>query len=127
MHRRHIQPDQWMEPKDQRKVDIFIIFAMCAARQALDDAIGILPPKRALRHRHDDRLGGSAACPVLPIRALLLKDARPAQDNHHSSFRVVLINLASGYVSIEHGLKGPNHAVVTACSTGAHRDRRCSG
>ena len=60
-------PDQWMEPKDQRKVDDFIIFAMAAARQALDDADWHPDDRRGpMRDRHPDRLRASAACPASP-------------------------------------------------------------
>jgi len=111
--------DQWMEPKEQRKVDGFIIFAMAAARQALDDA-GWRPLS------HDDQIAtgvsigsGIGGIEGIAETALVLKDRGPRRV---SPFFVPgrLINLAAGYVSIEFGLKGPNHAVVTACSTGAH-------
>ena len=112
-------PDQWMEPKEQRKVDHFIVFAMCAARQALEDA--------AWKPATDDDqaatgvLIGSGIGGIEGIAetAVVLKERGPRRV---SPFFVPgrLINLAAGYVSIEFGLKGPNHAVVTACSTGAH-------
>ncbi len=111
--------DQWMEPKEQRKVDDFIIFAMCAARQALDDA-GWHPKS------HEDQVttgvmigSGIGGVEGIADTALQLKERGPRRV---SPFFIPgrIINLASGYVSIEHGLKGPNHAVVTACSTGAH-------
>jgi 3-oxoacyl-[acyl-carrier-protein] synthase II len=112
-------PDQWMEPKEQRKVDDFIVFAMCAARQALDDA-GWHPASR------DDQVttgvvigSGIGGVEGIADTAVTLKERGPRRV---SPFFIPgrLINLASGYVSIEFGLKGPNHAVVTACSTGAH-------
>src|SRR5215475_10310526 len=112
-------PDQWMEPKEQRKVDHFIVFAMCAARQALEDA--------AWKPATDDDqaatgvLIGSGIGGIEGIAetAVVLKERGPRRV---SPFFIPgrLINLAAGYVSIEHGLKGTNHAVVTACSTGAH-------
>src|SRR6266404_3707728 len=111
--------DQWMEPKEQRKVDDFIIYAMCAARQALDDA-GWRPTE------YDDRIStgvligsGIGGLEGIAETAIVLKEKGPRRV---SPFFIPgrLINLASGYVSIEFGLKGPNHAVVTACSTGAH-------
>src|SRR5258707_6880498 len=112
-------PDQWMEPKDQRKIDDFIIFAMCAARQALDDADwhpATEEDKCATGTLIGSGIGGLFRN---ADTALLLKERGPRKV---SPFFIPgrLINLASGYVSIEHGLKGPNHAVVTACSTGAH-------
>src|SRR5215217_690214 len=112
-------PDQWMEPKDQRKVDDFIIFAMCAARQALDDADwhpSTEDDKCATGTLIGSGIGGLSG---IADTALLLKERGPRKV---SPFFIPgrLINLASGYVSIEFGLKGPNHAVVTACSTGAH-------
>ncbi len=112
-------PDQWMEPKDQRKVDDFIIFAMAAARQALDDAQWH-PATEADRCATGTLIGsGIGGLNGIAETALLLKERGPRKV---SPFFIPgrLINLASGYVSIEHGLKGPNHSVVTACSTGAH-------
>ncbi|UFX48471.1 beta-ketoacyl-ACP synthase II [Bradyrhizobium sp. 41S5] len=112
-------PDQWMEPKDQRKVDDFILYAMCAAKQALDDADW--HPKSDEDQFATGTMIGSGIGGLTGIAetAVLLKERGPRRI---SPFFIPgrLINLASGYVSIEHGLKGPNHAVVTACSTGAH-------
>ena len=112
-------PDQWMEPKDQRKVDDFIIFAMAAARQALDDA-DWHPQSEEDKCGTGTLIGsGIGGLSGIADTALLLKERGPRKV---SPFFIPgrLINLASGYVSIEHGLKGPNHSVVTACSTGAH-------
>jgi len=112
-------PDQWMEPKDQRKVDDFIIFAMSAAKQALDDA-NWHPATEEDRCATGTMIGsGIGGLSGIADTALLLKERGPRKV---SPFFIPgrLINLASGYVSIEHSLKGPNHAVVTACSTGAH-------
>ncbi len=112
-------PDHWMEPKDQRKVDDFIIFAMCAAKQALDDA-GWHPASEEERCATGVMIGsGIGGLSGIADGAVLLKERGPRK---LSPFFIPgrLINLASGYVSIAHGLKGPNHAVVTACSTGAH-------
>src|SRR5437763_3521966 len=112
-------PDQWMEPKEQRKVDDFIIFAVCAAQQALEDA-GWKPARYAEQTRTGVMIGsGIGGLTGIAETAIVLKERGPRRV---SPFFIPgrLINLASGYVSIEHGLKGPNHAVVTACSTGAH-------
>jgi 3-oxoacyl-[acyl-carrier-protein] synthase II len=112
-------PDQWMEPKEQRKVDDFIVFAMAAARQALDDA-NWHPASEEDRCATGTMIGsGIGGLNGIAETAVLLKERGPRRV---SPFFIPgrLINLASGYVSIEHGLKGPNHAVVTACSTGAH-------
>jgi 3-oxoacyl-[acyl-carrier-protein] synthase II len=111
--------DQWMEPKEQRKVDDFIIFGMAAARQALDDA-NWHPTNEEDRCATGTMIGsGIGGLNGIAETAILLKERGPRRV---SPFFIPgrLINLASGYVSIEHGLKGPNHAVVTACSTGAH-------
>jgi 3-oxoacyl-[acyl-carrier-protein] synthase II len=112
-------PDHWMEPKEQRKVDDFIIFAMGAAKQALDDADW--HPQQYEDQITSGVLMGSGIGGVEGIAetALLLRDRGPRRV---SPFFIPgrLINLASGYVSIAHSLKGPNHAVVTACSTGSH-------
>ena len=111
--------DEWMEPKEQRKVDDFIIFAMAAATQALNDA-------NWHPRDYDDQIvsgvlfgSGIGGVEGIAETAVLLRDRGPRRV---SPFFIPgrLINLASGYVSIAHSLKGPNHAVVTACSTGAH-------
>jgi 3-oxoacyl-[acyl-carrier-protein] synthase II len=112
-------PNRWMEPKEQRKVDEFICFAMCAAAQALDDA-GWKPKDYDAQVRSGVMIGsGIGGIEGIAETALLLKERGPRRV---SPFFIPgrLINLAGGYVSIEFGLKGPNHAVVTACSTGAH-------
>jgi 3-oxoacyl-[acyl-carrier-protein] synthase II len=112
-------PDQWMEPKDQRKVDDFIIYGMAAARQALDDA-NWHPSTEAERIATGVMIGsGIGGLSGIADTAIQLKERGPRKV---SPFFIPgrLINLASGYVSIEFGLKGPNHSVVTACSTGAH-------
>ena len=111
--------DQWMEPKEQRKVDDFILFAMAAAKQALDDADW--HPEEYEDQITSGVLIGSGIGGIEGIAetALLLRDRGPRRV---SPFFIPgrIINLASGYVSITHSLKGPNSAVVTACSTGAH-------
>ena len=112
-------PDHWMEPKEQRKVDHFIVYAMCAARQALEDS-GWKPTTDEARNATGVMIGsGIGGIEGIAETAILLKERGPRRV---SPFFIPgrIINLASGYVSIEHGLKGPNHAVVTACSTGAH-------
>ncbi|ACA17603.1 3-oxoacyl-(acyl-carrier-protein) synthase 2 [Methylobacterium sp. 4-46] len=112
-------PDAYMEPKEQRKVDPFIVYAMAASAQALDDA-GWHPTT------HEDQcatgvLIGSGIGGIGGIydASVTLFEKGPRRI---SPFFIPgrIINLASGQVSIAHGLKGPNHAVVTACSTGAH-------
>ena len=112
-------PDQWMEPKEQRKVDEFIVYAMSAAEQALKDS-GYEAKTQEQQERSGVLIGsGIGGLSGIADTALLLKEKGPRRV---SPFFIPgrLINLASGYVSIRHGLKGPNHAVVTACSTGAH-------
>jgi 3-oxoacyl-[acyl-carrier-protein] synthase II len=112
-------PDQWMEPKEQRKVDEFIVYAMCAARQALDDA-GWRPQSYEDQTNTGVMIGsGIGGIEGIADVAVTLREKGPRRV---SPFFIPgrIINLASGFVSIEFGLKGPNHAVVTACSTGAH-------
>jgi 3-oxoacyl-[acyl-carrier-protein] synthase II len=112
-------PDQWMEPKEQRKVDDFIVYAMCAAKQALDDA-GWRPQSYDEQTRTGVLIGsGIGGVEGIAANAVILHEKGPRRI---SPFFIPgrIINLAAGYVSIEFGLKGPNHAVVTACSTGAH-------
>jgi 3-oxoacyl-[acyl-carrier-protein] synthase II len=112
-------PDDWMEPKEQRKVDDFIIFGVAAAAQALKDADWA--PKTYQDQIETGVMIGSGIGGLGGIceTALILHEKGPRRV---SPFFVPgrLINLISGHVSIMHGLKGPNHAVVTACSTGTH-------
>jgi len=112
-------PDQWMEPKERRKVDDFILFAMSAAKQALDDA-GWHPESYEDQTMTGVLIGsGIGGIEGIAETALLLQERGPRRV---SPFFIPgrIINLASGYVSIAHSLKGPNSSVVSACSTGAH-------
>ncbi len=112
-------PDEWMEPKEQRKVDEFIVYAMAAADQALADA-GWKPEKYEDQIRTGVLIGsGIGGLTGIVEAGYTLRDKGPRRV---SPFFIPgrLINLASGQVSIRYGLRGPNHAVVTACSTGAH-------
>jgi 3-oxoacyl-[acyl-carrier-protein] synthase II len=111
--------DQWMEPKEQRKVDEFIVFAMCATRQALDDA-GWHPKTYDEQTTTGVLIGsGIGGIDGIAETAVALHERGPRRI---SPFFIPgrIINMASGFVSIAFGLKGPNHSVVTACSTGAH-------
>jgi len=112
-------PDDWLEPKEQRKVDDFIVFAMAAAEQALNDADW--HPESYEDQVRSGVLVGSGIGGLSGIEAGA-KQLEEKGARRLSPFFIPgrLINLASGYISIKHGLKGPNHAVVTACSTGAH-------
>jgi 3-oxoacyl-[acyl-carrier-protein] synthase II len=112
-------PDEWMDVKDQRKVDPFIIYAMAAAKQAIDDA-GVEPATKDDAERTGVLIGsGIGGLGGIYETSITLHEKGPRRI---SPFFIPgrLINLASGYVSIRFGLKGPNHSVVTACSTGAH-------
>ena len=111
--------EQWMDAREIRKVDRFILYALAASRQALDDAGW--QPKTYDEQTSTGVLIGSGIGGIEGISeaAMIIKEKGPRR---LSPFFIPgrLINLASGYVSIEFGLKGPNHSVVTACSTGAH-------
>jgi 3-oxoacyl-[acyl-carrier-protein] synthase II len=112
-------PDDWMEPKEQRKIDDFILYAVAAATQALADA-GWKPTTYQDQIRTGVLIGsGIGGLGGIAETAIVLHEKGPRRV---SPFFIPgrLINLAGGYVSIQHGLRGPNHAVVTACSTGAH-------
>jgi 3-oxoacyl-[acyl-carrier-protein] synthase II len=112
-------PDDWMEPKEQRKVDDFIIYGMAAAVQAVRDA-GWEAPSEEEKLRTGVMIGsGIGGLNSIAETAVLIKEKGPKRV---SPFFIpgALINLVSGQVSIRFGFKGPNHAVVTACSTGAH-------
>jgi 3-oxoacyl-[acyl-carrier-protein] synthase II len=111
--------DEWMPAKDRRKVDEFIVFGIAAAEQAVRDA-GWMPEDEEGRLRTGVMIGsGIGGLQTIAETALLIRDKGPRRV---SPFFIPgsLINLVSGQVSIRHGFKGPNHAVVTACSTGAH-------
>ena len=112
-------PDQWMEPKDQRKVDDFILYGVAAAVMAVRDS-GWVPATEDDRCATGVMIGsGIGGLSAISETALLIRDKGPRRV---SPFFIPssLINLVSGQVSIRFGFKGPNHAVVTACSTGAH-------
>jgi 3-oxoacyl-[acyl-carrier-protein] synthase II len=112
-------PDDWFDPKEQRKVDDFIIYGAAAATQALSDA-GWKADTPEKQETTGVLIGsGIGGLGGIYETSITLKEKGPRRV---SPFFISgrIINLASGYVSIMHGLKGPNHAVVTACSTGAH-------
>jgi 3-oxoacyl-[acyl-carrier-protein] synthase II len=112
-------PDDWMEPKEQRKVDDFILYGMAAAVQAVEDS-GWMPKDADSLERTGVLIGsGIGGLSSIADTSITLKEKGPRRV---SPFFVpgALINLISGQVSIRYGFKGPNHAVVTACSTGAH-------
>jgi 3-oxoacyl-[acyl-carrier-protein] synthase II len=112
-------PDEWMEAKERKRVDDFIVFGVAAATQAIRDS-GWVADTEEKRVRTGVLIGsGIGGLNGIEEAAITLKEKG---HRRISPFFVPgrLINLVSGYVSIEHGLKGPNHAVVTACSTGAH-------
>ncbi|MEJ5084363.1 beta-ketoacyl-ACP synthase II [Brucella pseudogrignonensis] len=112
-------PDLHMEPKEQRKVDPFIVYAVGAADQALDDA-NWHPESDEDQVRTGVLIGsGIGGIEGIVEAGYTLRDKGPRRI---SPFFIPgrLINLASGHVSIKHGLRGPNHSVVTACATGTH-------
>ena len=111
--------DQWVDPKEQRRVDDFIVFGLAAAKQAVEDS-GWKPQSEEERCRTGVLIGsGIGGLPGIADAAITQHEKGPRRN---SPFFIPgrLINLASGYASIEFGFKGPNHAVVTACATGAH-------
>lgn len=111
--------DTYMAPKDQRKVDTFILFGLAAAQQAIEDA-GWTPDDRESLERTGVLIGsGIGGLNSIANTAVMMAEKGPKRV---SPFFVpgALINLISGQVSIKYGFKGPNHSVVTACSTGAH-------
>jgi 3-oxoacyl-[acyl-carrier-protein] synthase II len=111
--------DAYLEPKERRKIDDFILFGLAAAQQAVQDS-GWMPVADADRERTGVMIGsGIGGLQTIAETALLIDKKGPRRV---SPFFIpgALINLVSGQVSIKYGFKGPNHAVVTACSTGAH-------
>jgi len=111
--------DSAVPPKDQRKNDVFIHYAIAAANEAIANS-GWVPPNDEERERTGVMIGsGIGGLGTIAETAIELHEKGPRRV---SPFFIpsALINLASGQVSIRYGFKGPNHAVVTACSTGAH-------
>jgi 3-oxoacyl-[acyl-carrier-protein] synthase II len=112
-------PDQWVDAKEQRRMDDFIIYGLAAAKQAVTDS-GWEARSEEDKQRTGVLIGsGIGGLTGIEEAAVLIHENGPRR---LSPFFIPgrLINLVSGYVSIEHGFKGPNHAVVTACATGAH-------
>ncbi len=111
--------DQYMEPKERRKVDDFILYGVAAAQQAVEDA-GWTPTAEEDLERTGVMIGsGIGGLRSIEETTLLIRD-RGVRRVSPFFIPGALINLISGQVSIRYGFKGPNHAVVTACSTGAH-------
>ena len=114
-----LDPDQWVEPKEQRKIDPFILYGLIAAQMAVEDS-GWVAETEDQRCRTGVMIGsGIGGLQTIHETGQLLDERGPRRI---SPFFIpsALINLVSGQVSIKYGFKGPNHAVVTACSTGAH-------
>jgi 3-oxoacyl-[acyl-carrier-protein] synthase II len=112
-------PDEYVSPKDQKKMDDFIVMAMAAADEAVKDA-GWAPKTDEERNATGVMIGsGIGGLNVIYETSQILKEKGPRRV---SPFFIpaALINLASGHVSIKHGFRGPNHSVVTACATGSH-------
>jgi len=111
--------DKYMEPKERRKVDDFILYGIAAAQQAVEDS-GWMPEDEAARARTGVMLGsGIGGLRSIEETAGIIREKGVRRV---SPFFIpgALINLISGQVSIRYGFKGPNHSVVTACATGAH-------
>jgi 3-oxoacyl-[acyl-carrier-protein] synthase II len=112
-------PNLRVDHKVQRQVDPFIIYGIDAAGQALEDA-GLTDASEEMRYRMGCSIGsGIGGLPGIESESLVLAEKGPGRVSPHF-VHGRLINLISGQVSIKYGLMGPNHAVVTACSTGAH-------
>src|SRR6059058_331111 len=118
-HAYGFDPDKRVDHKVQRQVDPFIVYAIDAAGQALEDA-GLTDMDDALKERAGVSIGsGIGGLPGIESESLVLHEKGPGRVSPHF-VHGRLINLTSGQVSIKYGLMGPNHSVVTACSTGAH-------
>jgi 3-oxoacyl-[acyl-carrier-protein] synthase II len=118
-HEYGFDPNKRVDHKTQRQVDPFIVYGLDAAGQALEDA-GLTDMDEATRLRTGVSIGsGIGGLPGIESESLVLHEKGPGRVSPHF-VHGRLINLISGQVSIKYGLMGPNHAVVTACSTGAH-------
>src|ERR1700712_1953154 len=112
-------PEQWVDAKELRRMDDFIIYGIAAAKQAVADS-GWVAQTDEDKYRTGCMIGsGIGGLTGIEEASILVHEKGPRR---LSPFFIPgrLINLVSGYVSIEHGFKGPNHSVVTACATGAH-------
>ena len=111
--------DDWLEPREQKRIDRFIAYGIVAAIQAVEDS-GWVPLNEVQKSRSGVILGsgiGGLESIANTTELMLAKGPRKVSPFFIPS---ALINLLSGQVSIKYGFKGPNHSVVTACSTGAH-------
>ena len=118
-HEYGFDPNKRVDHKVQRQVDPFIVYGIDAAGQAIEDA-GLTDMDEATRFRAGCSIGsGIGGLPGIESESLVLAEKGPGRVSPHF-VHGRLINLISGQVSIKYGLMGPNHAVVTACSTGAH-------
>lgn len=112
--------DDWVPSKDRRRMDDFIIYGLCAAEQAIADS-GWVPKTDEDTWRTGVLIGsGIGGLPEIARGAIKVDAERTPRKLSPFFIPASLINLVSGHVSIRHNYKGPNHAVVTACSTGAH-------
>lgn len=112
-------PDLFVEPKDQRKIDDFTIFALSAAKEAIEDS-GYKAETEEQKNRSGVMIGsGIGGLQTMYETSVILLEKGPRRISPFAN-PAMLINLASGHVSIKYGFKGPNHAVVTACATGTH-------
>ena len=118
-HEWGFDPDKRVDPKIQRQVDPFIVYGLDAAGQALEDA-GLTEMDQDTKERAGVSIGaGIGGLPGIEAESVNLHERGPGRVSPHFVHGRI-INLVSGQVSIRYGLMGPNHAVVTACSTGAH-------
>lgn len=112
-------PDLYVEPKEQRKLDDFTIYALAAAHEALEDS-GYVADTDEKRHRSGVMIGsGIGGLGTMDNTSRTLAERGPRRISPFAN-PAMLINIASGHVSIKYGFQGPNHAVVTACATGTH-------
>lgn len=115
------QPDDIMSPREQRRVDQFITFGICAAEEAIEDSGWVIDPKDHETQARSGVIFGSGIGGLQTIydNSIILNEKGPRWIGPFV-LPGMLINLTSGHISIRHGFKGPNHSVVTACATGAH-------
>jgi len=115
------QPDDVMKPREQKRVDQFIVFGICAAEEAINDSGWVIDPEDTDTQERTGVIFGSGIGGLQTIyeNSLVLENKGPRRIGPFV-LPGMLINLTSGHISIRHGFKGPNHSVVTACSTGAH-------